>query len=61
MFVTYDIFKGAGYENFGKLIFHKLADMVTFPTNISSMVKNLQIFISFVSNFEKTMFMLLIL
>ena len=31
--------KGACSEIFGILIFLKLADMVTFPTNISSMVK----------------------
>ncbi len=39
---------------FGKWIFFKLADMVTFPTKTSSMVKKLQICISLVSNLKKT-------
>ncbi len=47
------MFKGACSEIFGKLIFFKQADMVTFPTNISTMVKTLQICISFVSNLRK--------
>ena len=45
--------KGAWSEIFGKLIFFKLADMATFPTNISSTVKKLQICISFASNLRK--------
>ena len=47
------MFKGAWSEIFGKWIFFKLADMATFPTNISSTVKKLQICISFVSNLRK--------
>ncbi len=45
--------KGAWSEIFRKLIFFKLADMVTFPTKTSSLVKKLQICISFVSNLRK--------
>ncbi len=45
--------KGACSEIIGKLIFFKLADMVTFPTKTSSMVKKLQQCISFVSNWRK--------
>ncbi len=45
--------KGACSEIFGKWIFFKLADMVTFPTKTSSMVKKLQMCISFVSNLRK--------
>ncbi len=43
-----------------KFSFFELADMSTFPFNISSKVKKLQMWISFASKFEKTMFMLLI-
>ncbi len=45
--------KGACSEICGKWIFFKLADMVTFPTNISSTVKKMQICISFASNLRK--------
>ena len=47
------MFEGACSEILGKWIFLKLADMVTFPANISSMVKKLQICISFVNNLRK--------
>ncbi len=45
--------KGACSEIFGKWIFSKLVDMVTFPANTSPFVKKLQICISFVSNLRK--------
>ena len=45
--------KGACSEIFGKWILSKLSDMVTFPTNTSSMLKKLQLCISFVSNWRK--------
>ncbi len=44
--------KGACSINVGKWIVLKLADTVTFPTNVSSKVKNLQICISFASNWD---------
>ncbi len=50
---VYIFIKGACSEIFGILIFFKVADTVTFPTKISSMVKKLQICISFVSNLRK--------
>ena len=53
-------YKRCLFQIFGKLIFVKLADMVTFHTETSSMVKKLQIYDSFVSNLKKKMFMLLI-
>ena len=46
-------FQGAWSEIFGKLIFFKLADMATFPTNLSYTMKKLQICISFASNLTK--------
>ena len=42
-----NLVKGACCEIFGKLIFFKLTDRVTFHTNISSMVKKMQICISY--------------
>ncbi len=42
--------KGACCKSFRKLILVKLADMVTFPTNIASKVKKLQTCILFASN-----------
>ncbi len=45
--------KDACSEIFGKWLFFKLADMVTFPTKTSSHGEKLQICISFVSNLRK--------
>ncbi len=52
-YAQFEVVKGACSEIFGKLIFCKLADMVTFPTKTSSMVKKLQICIRFGSNLRK--------
>ncbi len=52
-------FKGTCSEIFGKWIFYKQADMVPFPTSTSTMVKKLQICISFVSNFNKKTILIL--
>ena len=45
--------KGTCSEIFGEWIFFKLSDMVTFPNKTSSMVKKLQICMSFACYFEK--------
>ena len=53
-------FKGACSEIFAKWVFFTLADIVTFPTKTSSMVKKIANIYLICSNFEKTKFMLLL-
>ena len=52
----YCFVKGACSGIFGKLIFLTLVDMVTFPTNISSMVIKIASMYLIWKQFEKTMF-----
>ncbi len=57
---TVNMVKGGVSKSLENEISLKLADTVTFPTNTSSMVKNLQMCILFASNWVKHCLLLVV-